>query len=88
MTIDKAAKMALDCQDACNLSGVVFSFAEAMKAICDADNESHRGTEWKNTHPIVTVFLEKLIALNGYRVGDSVLRDEDFATCSLLGRGE
>ncbi|HXW54208.1 MAG TPA: hypothetical protein VEJ67_00575 [Candidatus Cybelea sp.] len=35
MTYAEAAKTAIECQDACNLSGVVFSFAEAMRAVCD-----------------------------------------------------
>ena len=42
------------------------------------------GTEWKNSHPVVTVFLEKLIDLNRYRVGDSFARDEDFRITSRL----
>jgi hypothetical protein len=61
----KAAQDALDCQDACNLSGVVFSFAEAMHAICDAQQLIGESTKWKNTHPIVTLFLSKLSDLNG-----------------------
>ncbi len=67
MTYQEAAKNALQCQDACNLSGVVFSFAKAMQAICDESNskEHFRGTDWKNKHAIVAMFLDKLIDLNG-----------------------
>lgn len=84
MTIDEAAKLALGCQDACNLSGVLFSFADAMHAICDEATAQKHGTEWKNTHPVVTVFLEKLMDLNRYRVGDSVARDEDFRHVEIM----
>lgn len=62
MTIKQAAQQALDVQDACNLSGVVFAFTRAMQAICDAPNS---GTAERNQHPIVTLFLLKLSELNG-----------------------
>jgi hypothetical protein len=62
--MQEAAQAALDCQDACNLSGVVFTFAEAMQAICDEQHRLNEGTEWKNSHPVVTLFLSKLSELN------------------------
>lgn len=65
ITLQEAAKTALEIQDACNLSGVVFAFAEAMHAICDEANRTNKGTSWKNQHPIVTLFLSKLGSLNG-----------------------
>lgn len=64
MTLQQAAKQALDIQDACNLSGVVYSFAQAMDAICAESYRLGRGTAWKNTHPIVTLHLLKLAELN------------------------
>ncbi len=64
MTYQEAAQCAVDVQDACNLSGVVFSFAEAMHAICEEQHRLGKGTEWKNTHPIVALFLSKLNDLN------------------------
>jgi len=65
MTYQQAAQSALDVQDACNLSGVVFSFAEAMHAICEEQCRLNQGTEWKNRNPIVTLYLSKLSELNG-----------------------
>lgn len=66
MTYKQAAQQALDIQDACNLSGVAFAFANAVQAVCD---ESHKGgatgTEWRNTHPIITMHLLKMCELNG-----------------------
>jgi len=56
MDIQQAAQQALAVQDACNLSGVVFSFAEVMEAICEEQQRLGQSTEWKNTHPIVTLF--------------------------------
>lgn len=63
MTIKEAAQSALDAQDACNLSGVVFSFAKVMQVICDEANRLGKGTEWKNQHPIVVLYLDKLADL-------------------------
>lgn len=60
----KAAKEALDCQNACNLSGVAFSFARSMQSICDYSNRYGKGTAWKNEHPIVKLYLEKMAQLN------------------------
>jgi hypothetical protein len=60
-TLKEAAKAALDCQDACTLSGVVFSFAKAMQIICDEGYDTAR----KNTHPIVYLFVDKLADLCG-----------------------
>jgi len=65
MNYQQAAQSALDVQDACNLSGVLFSFADAMHAICEKQNELGEGTEWKNRHAIVTLYLAKLADLNG-----------------------
>lgn len=64
MTYQEAAQTAIDVQDACNLSGVVFSLREAMQAICDEQHRLGEGTEWKNRNPIVTLFLSKLCDLN------------------------
>lgn len=50
---------ALMVQDACNLSGVVFSFAEIMQKICDDTS----GTQEKNSHAICVLFASKIMAL-------------------------
>jgi hypothetical protein len=51
---------ALDSQSACNLSGIVFSFARAMEAICDEARANSEGTEWKNHHAICKLFAEQI----------------------------
>ena len=57
--------MALDVQDACNLSGVVNSFAtEVMPALWEESRKRNEGTAWINHHPIVTLFIDKLASLN------------------------
>jgi hypothetical protein len=65
MTYQQAAKQALEIQDACNLSGIAFSFARAIQAVCDESTRLGKGTDWKNTNPIVTLHLLKMAELNG-----------------------
>lgn len=85
MTYQDAARIALECQDACNLSGVAFSFAEAMHAVCEESNRLNKGTDWKNTHPIVTLYLSKLGSLNrGYYECD-YMRASD--ACEAIAKG-
>lgn len=68
--LSRAARNALQCQDACNLSGVGRSFADALDAINAASHVlSHAkrdgGTRWKNRHPVVFLFVHKLADLAG-----------------------
>ncbi len=53
---------ALDCQNACNLSGVLHTFAKHMPEIGE---ECNHQTELKNRHPAVQLFLSKLVSLTG-----------------------
>lgn len=46
-------------QDACNLSGVVFSFARHMQTLCDMGLD----TERKNNHPVSVLFASKIASL-------------------------
>ena len=62
-TMQEAAQRALFAQDAVNLSGLVFSFAQMMKLICEENNKHGHGTEWKNTHPICVLMLDKMYQL-------------------------
>jgi hypothetical protein len=65
MTYQEAAQAALDCQDACNSSGILMTFTDAMLAICEEAHRRGEGTRWKNTHPIAILFLLKLSELAG-----------------------
>jgi len=64
----KHFKTALQVQDACNLSGVVKSFDEALTAIWVEARSTGKGTDWVNTHPICVMFSDKIRALtkSGY----------------------
>lgn len=60
---------ALIVQSACNLSGVVFSFAWHMHTLCEEGRRQGQGTDWRNTHPIVRMFVTQLLHLS---FGESV----------------
>ena len=42
-----------------------------MQAICDESNHLNEGTEYKNTHPVVIAYLDKLCSLAGIQAMDS-----------------
>ena len=87
MNIQQAARVALDCQDACNLSGVLASFKEIVHdTLWPEARRIGKGTEWVNQHPICTLFLSKLGSLNrGYFECDYHHASE---ACETLARGE
>jgi hypothetical protein len=60
-TLKQLAQEALDIQDACNLSGVAYAFGRMMNDLCELGLH----TEQRNTHPIVTLYLDKMNSLNG-----------------------
>lgn len=71
MTIKDAAQAAIDVQDACNLSGVLRMWREAMVPIFEAvDN-----TPGRNRHPISVCFAVKAASLAGVEPLDA--RDID-----------
>lgn len=64
--LQQAAQTALDVQNAVNLSGVLHSLDEIVRDVLWSEaRKQGRGTEYVNTHPIVTLFLHKLTSLNG-----------------------
>ena len=72
--------MALLSQSACNLSGIVFSFARIMERICDDGG----GTQARNTHAICRLFAEQIMFLSDN--GDNSYCDA-YDTCQKLSKG-
>jgi|HubBroStandDraft_1064217.scaffolds.fasta_scaffold34755_4 hypothetical protein len=65
MSLQQAAKQAIECQNACNLSGVLDSFHRVvMDCIWPEARKQGKGTDFVNTHPVVYLFLDKLTSLN------------------------
>lgn len=74
MTIAKKHwRNALDVQTACNLSGVVLAFADAIQAINEEARELGKGTDWRNTHPIAVLFSTQI----GHLTKTCTLADTD-----------
>lgn len=85
MTMQEAAKFALDVQSASNLSGVVKSFALVMEVLwAEARKEGH-GTEWVNTHPIAVLFATQINHLT--RAGDATYYAAHQVCLQLVGVG-
>ena len=82
MTIQEAAKMALDVQNACNLSGVVRSFAEVTHVLWLEASKLEKGTDWVNQHPISVLFADKIASLVWSR--DSEEFDHAVKECQAL----
>lgn len=82
-TIAQAAKLALDVQDACNLSGVLASFKQIMhETICPLNLDTHD----RNRHPIAVLFISKMGSLNGgYYECDYMHASE---ACERMAAGE
>lgn len=65
MTIQEAAQTTLDIQNAVSVSGVLGTFHEIVSGpIWEEAHHQQKGTQFVNTHPIVTLFLDKLCDLN------------------------
>jgi len=60
MTIQEAAQLALNVQNACNLCGVAQTFAEVMKVILRETGS----TEKANKHPVAVMFASKISSLS------------------------
>jgi len=59
--INRMYQDALDVQNACNLSGVLFSFARHMQTLCDLGID----TDARNRHPVSILFSSKIASLTG-----------------------
>jgi hypothetical protein len=62
-TEQELIKEAILVQDACNLSGVVFSFARAMERLCALGKG--KGTAWRNNHRVSRLYASKIQSLSG-----------------------
>lgn len=59
-------KNAILVQDACNLSGVVHSFSQAMTKIwATLEAEGRASTNAANSHPIAVLYASKIASLTG-----------------------
>lgn len=88
LSMKECAEMALACQDACNLSGVAHTLAKIMPSILHEMRERHEDTAWANAHPIVYLFLNKMLDLNSPERSALLPYAYPYAKVQQLARGE
>lgn len=87
-SVQALAQEVLGALDACNLSGVVHSFAHACT--CLRHHYSNLGTEFINTHPICILYSVKIAGLTGREDLSSEALDRfsvAYAAVKQLARG-
>lgn len=66
MTLQQAAQLSIDCQNASNASGLIRSLHEITSEVLWPEAQRlGKGTRWVNRHPIIALFLYKIGELNG-----------------------
>jgi hypothetical protein len=81
MTLQQMAQYALDVQTACNLSGIVRTFAEITHSM---RSEHGLNTPECNTHPVTVLFTTQLMHLAGLGVPDGGVYDAASRACEVL----
>ena len=56
-------EFAVHSQSACNLSGIVFHFADTMHRIVNEARKTGHATDWWNSHPICRLYAEQICHL-------------------------
>ena len=74
------ATMAMNVQDACNLSGIVHSFSEFMTFLRQENPD--KGTDWLNSHPVAVLFADKIKSLTTAKSFSNA-----YAWCSGVAEG-
>ena len=71
--LKNAARESLEIQDACNLAGVVKTFSKVCDVLWEHAHKNGLGTAYVNQHPIVRLYVNKLLSL----AGDTTSKDWD-----------
>ena len=74
----KVAQDAMDCQNACNLSGVSHSYMKALDVVWNEQKEGRLppGTEVINRHPVLQLFLNKMALMSGAQFSWTTAHEE------------
>lgn len=78
---------ALDAQSACNLSGIVRTFASVTERICEEARRSNQGTDFVNNHPICRLYAEQILNLSGGGTGKYETYSDAYAACEKGASG-
>jgi hypothetical protein len=80
-TMKDLALSAIAVQDACNLSGVIYSFSIIISDLREiARAEGWECTEKINQHPVSILYSDKIASLTGCRNDPSYAEAHDWAT--------
>lgn len=69
-------RFAIYAQEACNLSGLIFGWADAMQGICNETRE--QGEQAKRNHAINRLYLEQVAFLLGFELKPATTRARDY----------
>lgn len=85
--LQRAARDALACQSACNLSGVVSALERAVKALWTVAEAEGHGTDWVNRHPICVLFAAQVVHLTtGSALSSHDAYTVAYDVCNALAR--
>ncbi len=86
----RLAKSAIEVQDACNLSGVVFTLSKVLDELIEHQRSIEcPGTAWRNHHPVIVLFLNKCDSLCTGDLGDVRAFSKAYDLCrSVVDAGE
>lgn len=85
-TLAMLAREACDVQNACNLSGVVRTYAEVLSALRDLPECT--GNAWLHSHPIAIAFADKIASLTGIQYFNATAIEAHNACGRLVERIE
>ena len=85
-TLKQLAQEVLDVQDACNLSGVVITWAVAIQELRETLRvaELPNGTDDINRHPINVIWCDKCAHLTGIQAEPESMAADAYAQCRDL----
>ena len=84
MTLQAMAQSALDVQTACNLSGIILTFA---MIVSDMRKVHGFDTPTCNRHPVCRLYAEQICHLSGAGMGDTDSYHVAYEACTKLAAG-
>jgi hypothetical protein len=78
-------QQAIDAQNAINASGLIFSLGRVMEKINKEATERNQGGTFRNSHPILRMYLEQLTFLCGYDLDEQEAHGLQITECEKAG---
>lgn len=74
-------------QNACNLSGIIYSLSSIMPKIWNEARARGKGTGWVNQHPICALFAEQISHLSGCGMTNNDKYSTHSEYCKAMSEG-